>query len=354
MKTVLVAVLDWGLGHATRSIPVVRELIKQNARVLIAGDGSSLSLLKQEFPDLKFYELPAYAIRYPQAGSMVWTIAKQFAHLQKVIQHEFKVVAEIVDDENVDAIISDNRYGCFAPSIPSILICHQLNLQLPSGWRWMKFVVDALHNHYLKRFTEIWIPDMPDAGLSFSGALSQTNFSNTKRIGILSRFEDGAAPKESLYDIVALISGPEPQRSIFETVIRKELLKFNGKALMVNGQPHGQARTTGAVIEVNHLKASELDSVLRNTKVIVARSGYSTIMDLAALGQRAILISTPGQTEQEYLAKHLTERGWIVTQNQNDFDLMEMLDAVKKINTMPHVKPNTFLPHAITDLLCRC
>jgi uncharacterized protein (TIGR00661 family) len=354
MKTVLVAVLDWGLGHATRTIPVIRELMKQDVRVLVAGNGSSWDLLKQEFPDLKFYELPGYDIQYDKEGNIAQAIVKQLPRLKRVIKAEFKSVSGIVDQESVDAIISDNRYGCYHPSIPSVMICHQLNLKMPDGLRWMKFFVDAWHGIYLKRFNEIWIPDMPDASLSFSGDLSKTGFSNAKRIGILSRFEDSAAPKKSLYDIVALISGPEPQRSIFETIIRRELLKFNGKALMVNGQPQGEPLTTGAVVEMNHLKASELDSVLRNTKVIVARSGYSTIMDLAALGQRAILVPTPGQTEQEYLAKHLAQCGWIVTQNQNDFNLMEALDAVKKINTMPHVSPNSFLPQAITDLLRLC
>lgn len=353
MKTVLVAVLDWGLGHATRCIPVIRELIKQNARVLVAGNGRSLALLKQEFPELPFYELPAYAVNYPEKGSMVLSIAKQIPRLLGVIKAERKSVTHIAEKENVDAIISDNRYGCYHQSVPSIMICHQLNLQLPSGWSWMKFLVDRWHNRYLKRFNEIWIPDMPDNGLSFSGDLSETHLANAKRIGLLSRFSSNAVPGNQ-YDVVAIISGPEPQRTIFENMVRSQLAKFTGKWLMVNGLPDGAEHADESVTEMNHLRASELNSILMGANLVIARSGYSTIMDLAALGKKAILIPTPGQTEQAYLAQHLSKHGWIVTYNQQNFDLQESLSAAEKTNPMPRVDPNALLLQTITDLLCRC
>lgn len=355
MKTVFVAVLDWGLGHATRSIPVIRELQSKQARVVIGGNGASLSLLKQEFPSLTSYELPDYGIRYPEKGSILWSLVKQFPHLKRVLREEYKIVADIIANENVDAIISDNRYGCYHSRIPSVIICHQLNLQLPNGWRWLSPFVNAMHEKHLLRFTQIWVPDMPDKSLSFTGDLSKSDLPNVNRIGILSRFGEGSNTYTSKFDLVAIVSGPEPQRSVFENLIRGQLRNFDRNVLLVKGLPeHKEFTFADTLMEVNHLEANELDPVLRDSKIVLARAGYSTIMDLAVLGKKAILIPTPGQTEQEYLARFLAEKAWVISREQKSFELMEALKAVDKINSLPHVRPNAFLPQAIADLLCRC
>jgi uncharacterized protein (TIGR00661 family) len=355
MKTVLVAVLDWGLGHATRSIPVIRELQNQQVRVVLAGNGASFALLKQEFPSLKFYELPDYGIRYPENGRILWTLIKQIPWLKRVLKTEFKVVTDVVQKEKVDAIISDNRYGCHQVMIPSVIICHQLNLQLPRGWQWLSPFINAWHEKYLLQFNQIWVPDMPDKSLSFSGELSKSDLPDVKRIGILSRFGKSSNSYNSKFDLVAMVSGPEPQRSVFENIMRDQLRYFDGNALLVKGLPEQKEFTiSGSLTEVNHLEASELEQILQDSKIVLARAGYSTVMDLAALGKKAILVPTPGQTEQEYLAKFLAGKSWIVTREQNDFDLKEALQAIDKLNSIPHVRPNAFLPLAITDLLCRC
>jgi uncharacterized protein (TIGR00661 family) len=355
MKTVLVAVLDWGLGHATRSIPIIRELQNQHVRVVLAGNGASLSLLKQEFPLLKYYELPDYGIRYPEKSSILWALMKQIPRLKRVLKAEFKQVADVVKKEKVDAIISDNRYGCFQANIQSIIICHQLNLQLPNGWHWLSPFVNAWHEKYLLRFNQIWVPDMPYKSMSFSGELSQSDLPDVKRIGILSRFGESSNAYASKFDLVAIVSGPEPQRSVFENMIRNQLRGFKGNALLVKGLPeHKEYTFAENITEVNHLEANELDQVLRDSKIVLSRAGYSTVMDLATLGKKAILIPTPGQTEQEYLARFLSGNAWVVAREQKNFDLNEALKALDKLNSIPHVRPNAFLSKAITDLVCRC
>lgn len=355
MKTVLVAVLNWGLGHATRSIPIIRELQNQQACVVLAGNGPSLSLLKQEFPSIRSYELPDYGIHYPENGSVFFDLMKQIPRLLNIIKEEFKVLMDVVQKENVHAIISDNRYGCYSVNIPSVIICHQLNLQLPRAWQWLAPYVNAQHKKYLLRFNQIWVPDMPDVSLSFTGQLSKSDLRDVKRIGILSRFGSSSNAYSTKFDLVAVVSGPEPQRTIFERLIRNQLKGFNGNALLVKGLPeHKEFSFVDNITEVNHLEANELNQILRDANVVVARAGYSTVMDLAALGKKAILIPTPGQTEQEYLARFLSERAWVVACEQDKFDLSKSLMALNAMNPIPHVRPNAFLPQAITDLLCRC
>jgi predicted glycosyltransferase len=355
MKSVLVAVLDWGLGHATRSIPIIRELQHQNTRVIMAGNGPSLALLRQEFPDLKCYELPDYGIRYAEEINMLWTLARQLPRLRRAMKAEFKAVSLIVQTEGINAIISDNRYGCYKDGVLSVIVCHQLNLQLPKGWRWLTGLVNAWHEKYLLRFDQIWVPDMPDKSLSFSGDLSKTDLPNVNRIGILSRFGENVNSYSSKFDLVALVSGPEPQRTVFEDIMRMQVKNFDGNALLVKGLPESREYTfAGSLVEVNHLEASELDQILRETRLVVARAGYSTIMDLAVLGKKAILIPTPGQTEQEYLASFLASKNWVVARDQQNFDLGKAIQAIEKTHSIPHVKPNILLPKAITELLCRC
>jgi uncharacterized protein (TIGR00661 family) len=355
MKSVLVAVLDWGLGHATRSIPIIRELQNQHTRVIMAGNGPSLVLLRQEFPDLKFYELPDYGIRYAEQTNMMWTLARQLPRLRSAMKAEFNAVSLIIQAERINAIISDNRYGCYKTGIPSVVICHQLNLQLPRGWRWLAGFVNAWHEKHLQRFDQIWVPDMPDTSLSFSGNLSKTDLPRVKRIGILSRFGENVNNYSSKFDLVAIVSGPEPQRTIFEDIMRVQLKNFAGNALLVKGLPESREYTfAGSLVEINHLEASELDQILRETRLVVARAGYSTIMDLAVLGKKAILIPTPGQTEQEYLARFLASKNWVIARDQQHFDLSEAIQAIEKTHSIPHVKPNILLPQAITELLCRC
>ena len=353
MKTVLVTVLDWGLGHATRCIPVIRELLVQKVNVLIAGNGRSMDLLKQEFPMLKFIELPAYDVKYSKGDSLVVSLIMQWPRLVRIVKAEKKLIKEVVKVNNVNCIISDNRYGCYHESIKSVVICHQLNLQLPRNWRWAAKLVNSYHDRWLRKFNEVWIPDMPNE-LKFTGLLSETQTLNCRYIGILSRFDDTQTIESNgFYDVVALVSGPEPQRSIFEKLLRPQLSQSRSSILLVKGLP-GDPKwiKDGHFSEVNHLEANDLWQVLKGAKIVIARSGYSTIMDLAALGKRAILIPTPGQTEQEYLAKLLAANNWALVQTQSGMNLKSVWQEVYDLNPMPHAKPNLFLPQAITELLC--
>ena len=351
VKNALVTVLDWGLGHATRCVPVIRELQKQNINVVVGGGGLSLIFLKEEFPALTFYPLPSYGVVYPESNSMWFSILKQLPKVFAAINQEKKAVDEILGKEKIDIIISDNRYGCFSKKVKSIFVGHQLNLQMPAKARWLSKVVNRFHSNKIKAFDEVWIPDEADGakpnrspthraqrpirfdgddnlksaqavGFSYSGVLSEIDSLNTKRIGILSRFGNETKKPDEIYDIVALISGPEPQRTIFENLCRQQLITCKRKSLMIKGKPGTSGTVTdGLLTEVGHLPSQEMESVLKNCQVVISRSGYSTIMDLATLNKKAFFIPTPGQTEQEYLAEHLVNNKMAFAQPQSQFDL---------------------------------
>ena len=328
---VLITPLDWGLGHATRCIPVIRELLLRGCIVSVAGNGDSLTLLKDEFPTLAYFDLPGYEPVYPSRGSMAIKIALQLPKFFKVIKNEHRLVESLVQTENFDLIISDNRYGCWSERVPSIFITHQLNIQIPEKFRWVAKSVNRLQSKLINKFSTCWIPDFPDAETNLSGDLSKVDEALSSRIvhiGPLSRFS-AVYEKRIEYDIVCILSGPEPQRSIFEEKVLSQLKESNLRYLVVRGvfkeMPELLPNT------IRSLNSHDLQNVISRSLVVIARSGYSTIMDLVATQKKAVVVPTPGQTEQEYLAKRLSERGILLAVSQEDFNLETAMHALERI-----------------------
>lgn len=349
-KRVLVTPLDWGLGHATRCIPVIEELKKRNCEVFIASSGSSQALLKKEFPDFVFFGLPPYQIKYPAYGSFVFSMVWQIPKIKNAIAEDHKQILKIVIENNIDLIISDNRYGCWSSTIPSVIICHQLSIQLPFVWRFFKPAVDFYHQRMIRKFNQCWIPDDPNGLLT--GELSTKMNLVVKRIGILSRFKK--LTLESKYDVAVVLSGPEPQRSMLEDIISRQIRSQQLKTIMIRGVVEGDGSWVqeGGVTTVNFLQAAKLEEVINQSKIVIARSGYSTIMDLARLGKKAILIPTPGQTEQEYLANRLLSKGMCYTVSQKDFDLRVALTAADSFTGFSNIEQeNGLLLKAIDEVL---
>lgn len=321
MKRILVAPLDWGLGHATRCIPIIRELIKRNCTVLIAGNGNSLVLLKAEFPQIMFYALPGYEPTYPSDGNMVLKIMSQIPKFIRAINNEHSRIESIVQSNQVDLIISDNRYGCWSRRVPSIFLSHQLNILMPKGLNWMSTPVNFFNRQLVKKFTHCWIPDYPDKDRRLSGRLSdypEGYFRDVAYIGPLSRFAS-VHVSSNKYDVVCIFSGPEPQRSIFERKVMDQLEKTSLRYFVARGKLSAEHSTK--MNEHSLANTEELQGVISQSALVIARSGYSTIMDLAALGKKGIVVPTPGQTEQEYLAQRWSKRGVLCSIPQKSFDL---------------------------------
>ncbi len=329
---ILVAPLDWGLGHATRCIPLVRLLLKQGAEVILAGEGAQQILLTTEFPQLQFLALTGYNIRYPSSGKlMAWQMLVQSQKLFSIIKKEHKWLQEIVATHKIDAVISDNRYGLYHPAIPCIFITHQLTIKSPFG-KWTERLLQKRNYKYINRFTQCWVPDNKEKSLA--GDLShppQLPAVPVHYIGTLSRFKKTKIA-EIKDHLLIVLSGPEPQRTLLENKLLPQISQYNGTATIVRGLPgnHNIIPSSNMIRCYNHLSADELNTEMEKADVVISRSGYSTVMDLATLQKKSILIPTPGQTEQEYLADYLSEKGWAAVASQKGFSLIQELKKVKQ------------------------
>ena len=309
-RRILVAPLDWGLGHATRCIPVINALLKRNAEVIITGSGSSAELLKNEFPGLKHDALPGYYPRYPTAltdSAMVFTMARQLPHFIKTINHEHTQINQLVKKERIDVLISDNRYGCYSPGITSVFITHQPHILMPESFKWIEPMVNHFNRRQINRFNACWIP-AADAQL-LGDMVPPVLPANTRFIGSLSRLKKLA--DEITYKVVVVASGPEPQRQILVDMLRAQLIALNLPAFLIAGKMDGPEKITvsGNLTEANYLGSEKLNHIIQQGEIIIARPGYSTVMDLDHLDKKAIFIPTPGQTEQAHLAQQLIQQG---------------------------------------------
>ncbi len=323
-RRVLVAPLDWGLGHATRCVPIIQALLELQCEVFIAGAGSSWVLLQQEFPTLKSFQLPGYNPVYPASGSMMVKLILQSGKFMRVVRDEQKQIEWIVRENKIDLIISDNRYGCYSAKIPSVFITHQVHLLAKHGWKWLGLLANKFLSRFIKKFTVCWVPDFP--GSLLTGKLSESVDSRIRFIGPLSRLKN-RDHKGVKYNVIALVSGPEPQRSIFETIITKQLIESGLSGLIVRGVIDKERKTISNKIEVvDHLDSEALSRAMAQADMVVSRSGYSTVMDVARLGKKAIFVPTPGQTEQEYLAKRFMRLGVAFSMEQKGFQLGRALE----------------------------
>ena len=318
-KKILVAPLNWGLGHAARCIPLIRSLLNSNFEPVLAGDGPPLELLKKEFPQLKYYELPPYSVAYAKKGSVLkYKLLFQTPKILSAVSKERKLVEQIVEKEDLKGIISDNRFGVRSDKIPSIYITHQLRVLSGST----SFLSTKLHQNFISKFDECWIPDLEKTD-SLAGELSQSDKIpiKTRYIGPLSRFSAKTVKKN--IDLLVVLSGPEPQRSMLESQLTQDLKMFKGQCLMVQGKVDETQHIVqeGNLKVVNFMLTEELEEAFHRSKLVLCRSGYSTIMDLEALHAKAFFVPTPGQYEQQYLAKRMKHMGIANFVQQDKFSL---------------------------------
>jgi UDP:flavonoid glycosyltransferase YjiC (YdhE family) len=313
---------------------MVRSLLAAGVEPVLASDGESLALLRAEFPDLPAFALPGYGIRYSSAN-MVWNVGKRLPRVVWAIGTEQRVVERLVRDLKIDGVISDNRYGCFSRQCPSVLITHQLHPRIPG--KIAARVGTWMLREALSRFETVWVPDAPGEP-NLSGALSHGTkvHPHTRYIGILSRMEVHAMEEE--YDVAIVLSGPEPQRTWLEEQILEQALALPHHSILVQGKTQQKQRHYFAaehVEVVSYLTSSRLNEVLLASRCVVCRAGYSSIMDLAVLGKKALLIPTPGQTEQEYLAEWLAQKGYAARQTQANLNLGAGLAALNSTSGIP-------------------
>lgn len=328
-KRILVAPLNWGLGHATRCIPIINALLENGHQPYIASDGVALKLLQKEFPEIPSFKLSSYKIKYAEKGKnfkikMIWDSPK----VLKAMSKEKKEVKKLVKEYQLDGIISDNRLGVYSKKVPCVFITHQLNV-LSGNTTWFS---SKMHQRIIKKFAACWVPDIKGKP-NLTGKLGHLKKSklNIKYLGPLSRFEKNKT--DIAHNLLVLLSGPEPQRTFLEEHLLKELQSFAGNVLFIKGKIENKQTKehiklkNGSITLINFMQSKELENALNSSEYILCRSGYTTVMDLAKLEKKAFFIPTPGQYEQEYLAKRLEKQGLVPYCKQNEFTL----DKLKRV-----------------------
>lgn len=321
---ILIAALDWGLGHATRCIPIVDNYLAQNKKIILAGSGMSGKLLKNSFPNLSYYELPSYHIKYAKGISFTLKMLSQIPQILSTINLEHKTIKDIVAKENIQTIISDNRYGVYKNGLQNIIVCHQLNLYAP----FLKSFINYFYNSYFKNFDECWIPDFKDVSESLAGNLSHSKKFKIpiKYLGPISRFKK-TEHKNNSSKILILLSGPEPQRTLLETILLEQVSKLKQfEWVILRGTDEKfklEFNLQKNIRQVDFLDKNKLVQEINECSIVVCRAGYTSLMDLTLLHKKAILIPTPGQWEQEYLATWNSKKNNFLFVNQHQLDLKE-------------------------------
>ncbi len=325
MKKILIAPLNWGLGHATRCIPIIKALIATNFEPILASDGDALVLLQKEFPQLTSYQLPSYNINYTKGKNLKYKLFLSTPKILKAVKQEKKGIDKIVAKENISGIISDNRFGVRSTKIPSVYITHQLNVLSGNTTS----ITSKLHQKIILKFNECWVPDTTGES-NLSGELSSVKNKKLKIkfIGALSRFNKQSVIKK--YDLLIVLSAPEPQRSLLEEKLLVQLKETNEKVLLVRGVINKEEllSVNSNITITNYMLSGQLQQAINESEIILARSGYSTIMDLSKLEKKAFFIPTPGQFEQEYLACRMDALNIAPFAHQDNFKL-KLLDSIK-------------------------
>ncbi len=329
-KKVLVCPLGWGLGHASRDIPIIDHFLKLGCEVLVAGDSQQLSLLNQRFPGVKSILFPSFKVKFSKRKSQLWPLTRITFILPFHIIKEHFSLKQLIREHQIDIVVSDNRYGLWNRHVKTILITHQLKVFFPKPFRFLEPVGELFIKYFIKKFDECWVPDLL-GNENLAGELSHPSvkIDNVKYIGVLSRFSNYEVDKSlEAFDLIGIASGPSPQREMFIDEVAKLARRHLLKTLIMKGEPE-----LGTIIHevdgikyVGHLEDYRFASYVKSAKHVICRAGYSTIMDMVALDVKPLIVPTPGQTEQEYLAKYLDGKGIFRFIEQNKIETIDIDD----------------------------
>lgn len=359
-NTVLVCPLNWGLGHATRCIPVIDELIRKECKVFVAGSEEVINVIKQEFNDkVSYIHFDGTKINYGK-NTLISLILFTPRFIYNSIKEHYKA-KKLLRYTGAQFIISDNRYGLWSKKAKTAFITHQLNIKLPPRLKLFRKPLKFLIKYVVNKHNLLLIPDTIDKKTNLTGDLTNISENYHPKIyycGILSRFSNISLKSEEEKSkkgyVLCIVSGPEPQRSIFEEKLIKQLQTIPYSSFLLRGVPGGDNshKKTGKTIVYNHVNKEKLSSLIEGASLIICRSGYSTLMDLSIFGKKALLIPTPGQPEQEYLANLFYKKNWCFYTTQKMLFLNKDIEKAILFRGIPKKeKTNKKLKAALTELL---
>ena len=403
---VLVAPRDWGLGHATRCVPIVREFLRAGAEVELAVVKANANFFREVFPDLRQRLAPSYNIVYPKHGyNMALWLLKNSVHLNAVMRYEHHFAEEMVKRHGYDVLFSDNRFAFYSKNALSIYMTHQRRIAFPRAFAAFERIGVMWHANIMRKFDEVWVPDL-EIYPGYAGSLSHSGATPGDKpmrfVGTLSRFSemgnDGnalgnapapvdlerevdlmsvsefmahsanvewdAAPEKRTsgnhsfemranYKVVAVVSGVEPARTQFEQQLREALQQIPGQHMMILGKPSAEQKTwTEGNIEFHtHLATNDFAEAVKRADFVVSRGGYSTVMDMAELGAKCIFVPTPGQFEQIVLAHDLSKAGYAVEIPADELSAETLASAFEKSVKMPKVEKQNLLHDAVENVV---
>ena len=395
---ILVAPLDWGLGHATRCVPVIREFLRAGAEVEIAVVKANANFFREVFPELRQRLAPSYNIVYPKHGyNMALWLLKNSVHLNAVMRYEHHFAEEMVERHGYDVLFSDNRFAFYSKKAYSIYMTHQRRIAFPRAFSAFERIGVMWHANIMRKFDEVWVPDMEQFP-GYAGSLSHSGATPGGKpmrfVGPLSRFSENVAsvsqdkqapiPENvdlerdvdlmsvsefmarstsvewnvamepaAKYKVVAVVSGVEPARTQFELQLRESLLKIPGQHMMILGKPSAEHKTwTEGNIEFHtHLATETFANAVRRADYVVSRGGYSTVMDMAELGAKCIFVPTPGQFEQIVLAHDLSKAGCAVEIPADKLSAETLMDAFESCVKMPKAESQNLLHDAVENIV---
>lgn len=353
-RRIYYTVLNMGLGHAARSLPIIQEFKRRNWRILVGTNGRALHFLKRELPSIEFIKTPNYQIEYSNKDFLLAKLTAQIPRILKKIHEENLLCEHVVSTFSPDLIFSDHCYGVNHKNVCSVFLSHQVYFAVPNGLNIFSFFPAQFNFYHHKKFSKIFIPDIFDhnSGL-ISGKLSRlpSNKAQYYHIGILSSFVKKEVTED--IDVLISISGPEPQRTIFEKIILNQVKNVDGKVVVLLGKSEQvtHEKISDHIEIYSHLPRSELENLYNRAKLIVSRPGYTTLMELTELGKKALFIPTPGQTEQLYLARRALAKKWFYSVDQKDLNLLRDIKIAKSYSGLLLEKSTQKTVHTIWDIL---
>ena len=332
---IIYAVCSWGLGHATRSLPVIRKFITEGNEVAIISNGRTLELLKKELGDnIEYFDIPDYPMllsensRQFMAKSIIYWptfIARMESGLQRL--------KKILENRKCDRIISDARYDMYSTTIPSFFISHQMRIMNPLRFDMFERGSEIFNLFFFKRFAGIIVPDYTEDNLSgdLSHNLKKINENKLHYVGVLSDFKKKQTKRD--IDYLISISGPEPQRTMLEEKLLPQVDDLKGNTIVTLGKTESMVKFNKKGIETYSFLPKEIrEDFLNRSKLVISRSGYSTILDLAVIGTKALMTPTPGQVEQEYLGQYHNKKGTFYSVQQEKIELIKDVEIAKKMS----------------------
>jgi UDP-N-acetylglucosamine transferase subunit ALG13 len=334
----LVAPLNWGMGHATRLVPVLLEAHRLGFGIYVLGGVPITRFLQDTCPYVQTIDDGFAPIKWKSKRSHFFSYPLLAVSMMIRTFREHYMVKKLNRKYRFNLILSDNRYGVFANRVPSILMTHQFQLKLPCGWKWTEHFVNRLLSLRYRRFDEIWIPDSIEQNLAGQLSLSGRNRKNTRFIGPLSRYMlVDEQPFPVHFDVLVLLSGPEPNRTEWRLEL-EELLKQSSYSVCFAENNNKGKRSFFNGRSFQYLyngTGEELKWLIKDTPLVIAKAGYSSIMDFAMLAKPALLVPTPGQTEQLYLASWLAKHPLFTIETSAGLTLATIQEAMNRSNQIP-------------------